>query len=118
MVDPVVFKKPLPLTGVLCKHCRFRVDNTTDIDRKLGDNLARYIINGIHTNIPLLRKLLGDKNFIAVTHYTRYLQREFEPPQNDPERAASAAAIILYELEKAESARRYGDLAGFSNTRA
>lgn len=80
--------------------------------------LADYIINGIHTNIPLLRKLLLDERFVAVTHYTRYLQREFVPPEADPERAASLAAIVLYELERAESERRFGSLAGFSNTRA
>lgn len=83
----------------------------------LEAKLSEYVVNGIHTNIPLLKKLLRDKNFIAVTHYTRYLQKEFVPPQSDPERAASIAAILLFELEKAESERLLGSLAGFSNTR-
>jgi acetyl/propionyl-CoA carboxylase alpha subunit len=84
----------------------------------LNAKLAEYIINGIHTNIPLLRHLLRDEKFRKVEHYTRYLQREFTPPANDPERAASIAAIVLYQLEKQESDRRLGTLAGFSNTRA
>jgi len=82
----------------------------------LDAKLSEYIINGIHTNIPLLQALLRDEKFAKVEHYTRYLQREFSPPQNDPELAASVAAILLYELEKAESARQFGNLAGFSNT--
>jgi acetyl/propionyl-CoA carboxylase alpha subunit len=82
----------------------------------LDDKLSEYIINGIYTNIPLLQKLLRDESFVNVTHYTRYLQREFSAPQSEPALAASVAAILLYELEKAESARRFGNLAGFSNT--
>ncbi len=103
--------------NMLAKLIVHSADRDTAI-RLLVEKLAEYIINGIHTNIPLLRHLLKDEKFRAVTHYTRYLQREFTPPVNDPERAASIAAIVLYELEKRESERRYGALAGFSNTRA
>jgi acetyl/propionyl-CoA carboxylase alpha subunit len=92
-------------------------ENRDAASELLNAKLSEYVINGIHTNIPLLKKLLKDKNFLAVTHYTRYLQKEFVPPQSDPESAASIAAILLYEIEKAESTRLYGNLAGFSNTR-
>jgi acetyl/propionyl-CoA carboxylase alpha subunit len=93
-------------------------DNRAAAISLLSENLKKYAINGIHTNIPLLVKLLADAKFISMEHYTRYLQREFLAPQSDPERAASIAAIILYELEKAESKRRYGNLADFSNNHA
>jgi len=79
--------------------------------------LGALIINGIHTNIPLVVKLLKDPNFTAVNHYTRYLQREFVPPKSDADLAAITAAILLYTFEKAESQKLYGDLAGFTNSR-
>ena len=82
----------------------------------LSAKLSEYVINGIHTNIPLLKKLLADERFVSVEHYTRYLQREFEPPVNDPQAAAAIAAILLNELERAESRLRLGRLAEFSNT--
>lgn len=83
----------------------------------LSAKLSGYIINGIHTNIPLLKKLLADDKFRSVEHYTRYLQREFEPPQNDVHTAAAAASVLFYELEKMESRARLGALADFSNAR-
>lgn len=83
----------------------------------LAAKLTQYVINGIHTNIPLLQKLLSDDAFINVAHYTRYLQREFQPPVNDPQTAAAVAAILFYELEKTESQTRFAALAGFSNAR-
>ncbi|MBX3723231.1 MAG: ATP-grasp domain-containing protein [Turneriella sp.] len=113
-VGSVVSGKYDNMLAKLIVHEADRVAATDQLYAALGE----YIINGIHTNIPLLRHLLRDERFAAVTHYTRYLQREFKPPQNDPERAASLAAVVLYEIERAESVRRHGDLAGFTNTRA
>ncbi len=80
--------------------------------------LAEYVINGIHTNIPLLRKLLADERFARAEHYTRYLQREFEPPANDVQTAAAVAAILLHELERSDSRAHFGALTGFSNATA
>lgn len=82
----------------------------------LSAKLSEYVINGIHTNIPLLKKLLADDKFRKVEHYTRYLQREFDPPTNDPQTAAAVAAVLFYELERAESRARFGALAEFNNT--
>lgn len=78
--------------------------------------LGHYVINGIHTNIPLLRQLLRDPVFREVRHYTRYLQKEFAPPQNNPALAAAIAAIALYQTELQENQERFGSLAGFTNT--
>lgn len=83
---------------------------------KLSTALAHYVINGIHTNIPLLRKLLHDPRFISVEHYTRYLQKEFIPPENDPDLASAIAAVILYQQELAQNVTRYADMTGYSNT--
>ena len=82
----------------------------------LANKLGQYVINGIHTNIPLIIKLLHDTKFINMQHYTRYLQTEFEPPRYDAETAAALAAILLYETERNEGLKRYGSLAGYSNT--
>lgn len=82
----------------------------------LAHKLSEYVINGIHTNIPLLIRLLNDPRFADVTHYTRYLQTEFTPPQGDGETAAALAAIFLYEQERAAGLRRFGSLADFTNT--
>lgn len=90
-------------------------DRDAAIDR-LSAALAHYRINGIHTNIPLLRKLLFDPAFREMRHYTRYLQSEFTAPQNNPELAAAIAAICVYQAELQQNRRRFGDLAGFSNT--
>lgn len=91
-------------------------DNREHAIALLSTKLSEFVINGIHTNIPLLSKLLSDKQFQSVAHYTRYLQREFAPPQNDTQTAAAMLAIIFYELEKAESRERFGSLSGFTNS--
>ncbi|MBS0616910.1 MAG: ATP-grasp domain-containing protein [Spirochaetes bacterium] len=83
----------------------------------MKEKLSDFIVNGIHTNIPLLVKLLDDAAFRAVTHYTRYLQREFSAPVSDAGAAAAVASAILYELEKNLSRENYGKLSGFSNVR-
>ncbi|HNL09803.1 MAG TPA: hypothetical protein PKM44_04780 [Turneriella sp.] len=83
---------------------------------QLHTALGHYVINGIHTNIPLLRQLLRDPVFREVRHYTRYLQKEFAPPQNNPALAAAIAAIALYQTELQENQERFGSLAGFTNT--
>ncbi|HRP69814.1 MAG TPA: hypothetical protein PLY93_09820, partial [Turneriella sp.] len=72
----------------------------------LHAKLTEFIINGLHTNIPLVKALLLDSKFAAVEHYTRYLQREFTPPQNDVEETATVAALLLYEIERNESTTR------------
>ena len=54
--------------------------------------------------------------FREVRHYTRYLQKEFAPPQNNPALAAAIAAIALYQTELQENQERFGSLAGFTNT--
>jgi len=84
---------------------------------RMKEKLREYIINGFYTNIPLLIKLLDDANFRTVTHYTRYLQREFSPPESDAGAAAVVASAILYELEKKVSRARYGKLFDFNNVR-
>lgn len=84
--------------------------------RDLQVKLSEFIISGIHTNIPLLRKLLEDESFRKVLHYTRYLQREFVPPQSDAKTAAAAAAILLYELERQKTREVLGSLAEFTNS--
>jgi acetyl/propionyl-CoA carboxylase alpha subunit len=83
---------------------------------ELDTALAHYVINGIHTNIPLLRQLLRDPVFRDVRHYTRYLQKEFTPPQNNRALAATIAAIALYQTELQENRVRFGNLAGYTNT--
>jgi len=83
---------------------------------RLHAALKHYVINGIHTNIPLLRQLLNDPVFREVRHYTRYLQKEFVPPQNNPALAAAIAAIALYQDELRQNEQRFGVLAGFTNT--
>jgi acetyl-CoA carboxylase biotin carboxylase subunit len=82
----------------------------------LCHKLAEYTINGIHTNIPLLIQLLKDPRFGEMSHYTRYLQTEFEPPRYDADTAAALAAIMLYEEERQAGFARYGTLADFTNT--
>lgn len=83
----------------------------------LLQKLAEFVVNGIHTNLPILTKLLQDQKFLTVKHYTRYLQTEFSPPQNDPKTAAAIAAALFYELERQESATIFGGLTGFTNSR-
>ena len=63
-----------------------------------------------------IRQLLRDPVFREVRHYTRYLQKEFAPPQNNPALAAAIAAIALYQTELQENQERFGSLAGFTNT--
>lgn len=82
----------------------------------LDDALSHYVINGIHTNIPLLRQLLRDPVFCTMRHYTRYLQSEFVPPQANAELAAAVAAIILYQTELEKNRQQFGALSGFTNT--
>ncbi len=88
----------------------------TEAIANLALHLKEYVINGIHTNIPLLIKLLQDAQFENVQHYTRYLQTEFAPPRYEPEIAAALAAVMLYEAESTAGQLRYGNLAGFTNT--
>lgn len=83
----------------------------------LDKSLSAFVINGIHTNIPLLRKLLADAKFRNVEHYTRYLQKEFVPPQNDPEKATAVFAVLLSELERAENQKVFGNLMDYPNAR-
>ncbi len=90
--------------------------NRADAIVKLEKALQAFFVNGIHTNIPLTLQLLHDEKFRKMLHYTRYLQKEFIPPQNSPEEAAQLAAIIRYQLELHENTERFGDLANFSNT--
>ncbi|MCS6971796.1 MAG: ATP-grasp domain-containing protein [Leptospiraceae bacterium] len=91
--------------------------NRKDAIGRLHRALSEFVINGIHTNIPLLLKLLEDPEFQAMRHYTRYLQTAFVPPQSDPNQAAAIAAIIAYQKELAINRSRFGDLFGFSNVR-
>lgn len=90
-------------------------ENRDHAIRKLELYLTEYLINGIHTNIPLLVKLLQDANFKQAQHFTRYLQTEFSPPVSDPETAARLAAIRLFEAERIEGNKRFGSLANFTN---
>jgi len=83
----------------------------------LSNKLDEFIINGFHTNIPLLKALIIDPKFVEAQHYTRYLQREFTAPQNDIEKAATLAAIILYAKEQGVNKARFGLLSSFSNSR-
>lgn len=84
--------------------------------RELDAALSCYVINGIHTNIPLLRQLLQDPVFRAMRHYTRYLQTQFVPPQANSELAATVAAIALYQTELEKNRREFGSLASFTNS--
>jgi acetyl-CoA carboxylase, biotin carboxylase subunit len=83
--------------------------------RGLHQSIGSYIINGIHTNIPLLQKLLVDSHFQECRHFTRYLQEEFVPPESNPATAVSALAILLYDIEHQATRRQHGDLTGFGN---
>jgi acetyl-CoA carboxylase, biotin carboxylase subunit len=72
-----------------------------DRDQAIGSlkrALAEYTVGGVRTNLPLFRKILDDRDFVAGRTDTGYLTRlKFSgPPVNDRDQQMAAVAAALW----------------------
>jgi acetyl/propionyl-CoA carboxylase alpha subunit len=63
--------------------------------RKLASTLDNYLITGIHTTVPYVKKLITEKEFTSLDYHTRYLEEyESQIPDNILNIARVAATTV------------------------
>jgi 3-methylcrotonyl-CoA carboxylase alpha subunit len=62
--------------------------------QKMRQTLSETVVFGLHTNIPLLQKILSHEEFISGTMTTRFFETYFSKPLEAPSLGPSELIVV------------------------